>query len=130
MNAATETAHAEKPREALLAAWRAERHAAAIARHGRDLAGEWHHLERAHILSQPLAGTHVRSHVAMLGAAVRHRDGGETLGQLLRLLLAARGSLSGRYPTGNTGGADVSGFQPMTVPEDLRPFLLALGGAK
>ena len=65
----------------------------------------------------------------MLGAALRTRDGHETLGQMARLVLAAPGSLSGRYPVGNTGGADVSAFQPMAVPEDLRPLLLAVGGA-
>jgi hypothetical protein len=43
--------------------------------------------------------------------------------------LAGPGSISGRYPVGNTGGADVSAFSPMAVPEDLRPLLLALGGA-
>ena len=62
-------------------------------------------------------------------AAVRRRDGREIAGQLLRLLLAVPGSVSGRYPVGNTGGADVSAFSPMPVPDDLRPLLLALGGA-
>ena len=32
-------------------------------------------------------------------------------------------------PVGNTGGADVSALSPMAVPEDLRPLLLAIGGA-
>ena len=50
-------------------------------------------------------------------------------GQLLRLILAVPGSVSGRYPVGNTGGADVSAFSPMAVPDDLRPLLLTLGGA-
>jgi Protein of unknown function (DUF3703) len=65
----------------------------------------------------------------MFGAAFHSRDGHEIVGQVLRLLLAVPGSLSGRYPVGNTGGADVSAFQPMAVPEDLRPLLHALGGA-
>ena len=90
---------------------------------------EWRHLERAHILSQPLAGLHLRTHGAMLAASVRRRDGREIAGQLLRLVLAVPGSVSGRYPVGNTGGADVSAFSPMAVPDDLRPLLLALGGA-
>jgi hypothetical protein len=116
-------------RVALQAAWQSERRAATTARKAGDTDAEWHHLERAHILSQPLAGLHLRSHVAMLGTALRTRDGHETLGQVLRLALAAPGSLSGRYPVGNTGGADVSAFQPMAVPEDLRPLLFTLGGA-
>jgi hypothetical protein len=65
----------------------------------------------------------------MLGASVRRRDGHEIAGQLLRLVLAVPGSISGRYPVGNTGGADVGAFSPMAVPEDLLPLLLAIGGA-
>jgi hypothetical protein len=61
---------------------------------------------------------------------LRRRDGRETVGQLARVLLAVPGSVSGRYPVGNTGGADVSAFRPMTVPDDLRPLLAALGGAE
>lgn len=104
-------------------AWSEEREQARAARHGGDFAGEWAHLERAHILSQPMALAHVRTHVAMIGYAFRRHDGREVAGQLLRLLLAGLGSLTGRYPVGNTGGADVSAFQPMPVPEDLRELL-------
>jgi hypothetical protein len=59
----------------------------------------------------------------MLGAAGRRRDGREVAGQLLRLLLAVPGSLTGRYPVGNTGGAAVSAFRPMPIPDDLRALL-------
>jgi hypothetical protein len=128
--AAEPSAQPIEARRALEAAWRTERHAATTARLTGDASLEWHHLERAHILSQPMAGLHVRTHGAMLAASVRRRDGGEIAGQLLRLLLAVPGSVSGRYPVGNTGGADVSAFSPMAVPEDLRPFLLALGGVQ
>jgi hypothetical protein len=115
-------------RGALRDAWAAEHAAARSARHAGDPAREWHHLERAHILSQPMVGPHVRTHTAMLGAAIRQRRVREVTGQLIRLLLAAPGSASGRYPLGNTGGADVSAFKPMPVPEDLRA-LLGLEGA-
>lgn len=101
-------------------AWAAERELAASARGGGDLPGEWQHLERAHILSQPMAGAHVRTHVAMLGSAFRRRDLHEVLGQVFRLMVAGPGSLTGRYPVGNTGGADVSAFKPMPIPDDLR----------
>ena len=104
-------------------AWADERAAAAAARRRGDLAGEWKHLERAHILSQPMAVPHVRTHIAMLGAGLRRRDRREVAGQLLRLVVAGPGSLTGRYPVGNTGGADVSALAPMPIPEDLRPFL-------
>jgi hypothetical protein len=129
MATATQSGRTAEARTALTAAWQVERHAATNARRAGDAHGEWHHLERAHILSQPLAGLHLRTHGAMLAASVRGRDGHEFAGQLFRLLLAVPGSISGRYPIGNTGGADVSAFSPMAVPEDLRPLLLALGGA-
>ena len=125
----TAAAHAGPALEALRAAWQTERHAAITARQLADRTTEWHHLERAHVLSQPLAGLHLRTHGAMLAAALRRRARHEILGQVLRLLLAVPGSISGRYPVGNTGGADVSAFSPMAVPEDLRPLLLAIGGA-
>jgi hypothetical protein len=104
-------------------AWDAERTQADAARTRRDAADEWAHLERAHILSQPSAGPHVRTHASMLGAAVRRRDGREIAGQLLRVLVAAPGSWTGRYPVGNTGSADVSARLVMDVPDDLQRIL-------
>jgi hypothetical protein len=110
-------------RTRLQQAWAAEMEAARAARDGADAPREWSHLERAHILSQPMAGPHVRTHAAMFGAAVRRRDRRELVGQAFRLAVAGPGSLTGKYPVGNTGGADVSAFQPMDVPEDLRAIL-------
>ena len=110
-------------RSALRAAWSDERAAARAARGRGDVAAEWHHLERAHILSQPMAGAHVRTHLAMLAYAVRRRDLHQVVGQVLRAIVAGPGSWTGRYPTGNTGGADVSAFQPMPVPDDLQTVL-------
>jgi hypothetical protein len=104
-------------------AWSEELDAARSARRLGDVPGEWRHLERAHILSQPLPVPHIRTHLAMIGGALRRRDRREVAGQLLRLLLAGLGSLTGRYPAGNTGGADVSPFLPMPIPEDLRAIL-------
>ena len=111
-------------------AWTEERAAAVTARRSGDQPGEWHHLERAHILSQPMTVPHLRTHGAMLGAALRRHDRREVVGQLLRLVVAAPGSLSGRYPVGNTGGADVSALQPMPIPEDLRSVLMHATSAK
>jgi hypothetical protein len=110
-------------RRGLRAAWSEETAAARAARERADVAAEWAHLERAHILSQPLAGAHVRTHLAMLGCALRRRDRHEIVGQVLRAVVAAPGSWTGRYPVGNTGGANVSAFRPMPVPDDLRPLL-------
>jgi hypothetical protein len=88
-----------------------------------DLTGEWHHLERAHILSQPLPGRHVRVHLAMLAGAARRRDRRELVGQVARVLVAGPGSITRRYPLGNTGGADVPATQPMPIPDDLLSYL-------
>jgi hypothetical protein len=120
MNTPTVTADA---RAELRAAWSTEIGFARTARVSGDVRAEWTHLERAHILSQPLAGLHVRTHVAMLAAALRRRDRRELVGQLFRVVVAAPGSITGKYPVGNTGGADVSPFAPMPVPDDLRPLL-------
>jgi Protein of unknown function (DUF3703) len=107
----------------LLQAWSDERKAAASARGRGDLPGEWGHLERAHVLSQPMAVPHVRTHLAMISCGFRRHDAREVVGQVLRVMVAGPGSLTGRYPVGNTGGADVSAFLPMPIPEDLRALL-------
>jgi hypothetical protein len=103
--------------------WAQERTAARAARQQSDAEGEWRHLERAHILSQPMAAPHVRTHVAMLGYGLRHRNRREIVGQLVRLVVAAPGTWTGRYPVGNTGGADVSALKPMPIPDDLQAVL-------
>lgn len=92
------------------------------ARRG-DTARAWRALERAHILSQPMLGQHMRVHWLMLFYAVRLRDAHEILGQIMRLALAPIGALAGRVPVGNTGRSNVSAFAPMPIPEDLRPLL-------
>ena len=38
-------------------------------------------------------------------------------------VVAAPGTWAGRYPVGNTGGANVSAFAPMAVPADLQRLL-------
>lgn len=102
----------------------AECKAAREARHAPDTA--WHHLERAHVLSQPWAWPHTRSHLAMLKQAVRDRDPKEITGQLLRVAVGGPGSLVGRYPVGNTGRARVAimAQQPMEpdLVDILRPY--------
>jgi hypothetical protein len=122
-NTTASTSHAAARATDLAAAWAAERDAARAARRRGDQGAEWRHLERAHILSQPRALLHVRTHVAMLAAGIRRRDRREVLGQLLRLVVAGPGSLTGRYPAGNTGGADVSALAPMPIPDDLLTYL-------
>jgi hypothetical protein len=72
-----------------------------------------------------MAVPHVRTHLAMLACGFRRHDRREIVGQMARLVVAGPGSLTGRYPVGNTGGADVSALMPMPVPSDL---LLILEG--
>src|SRR5689334_4942853 len=103
--------------------WAQERSSARTARQRTDAEGEWQHLERAHVLSQPMAGPHVRTHFAMLGYGLRHRNGHEIVGQLVRLVVAAPGTWTGRYPVGNTGGANVKARKPMPIPDDLQVVL-------
>jgi hypothetical protein len=88
-----------------------------------DLGAAWHHLERAHILSQPFGMPHVRVHLAMLGLGFRTGDAREVVGQLVRALVAAPGSWLGRFPLGNTGRARVGLTQPMPIPLDLQNLI-------
>ena len=107
------------------AAFEAELRAATEAEAQQELARAWRHLERAHILSQPYASAHVRVHAKMLAFGWRRQDTREILGQLARIVLAGPGSLLGRAPLGNTGGANVGIFTPMPIPDELRTLLEA-----
>jgi hypothetical protein len=110
-------------RARLVQAWRTEHAAAHACRASGDMAAEWRHLERAHILSQPMACHHVRTHVSMLGAGIRRRDLREIVGQVGRTVVAGPGTLTGRYPIGNTGGSNVSATAVMPIPADLKAVL-------
>jgi Protein of unknown function (DUF3703) len=83
------------------------------------------HLERAHVLGQRSTRHHVRAHLAMLRWAVRQRDRREVRGQLFRLIGASTKTAVGLVPTGNTGGANVSPFRRLPVPDDLRQTIAA-----
>lgn len=85
----------------------------------------WRHLERAHILSQPDPWLHTCNHAAMLALALRCRDRREALGQVVRIVVAAPGSMTGRYPEGNTGRVAAGLTTPMPVPDDLARALSA-----
>ena len=103
----------------------ADRRAARAASRTRDTAEAWRLLEETHILSQPWPWPHVRSHLDMLGLALRTRDRREIAGQIFRVVVAGPGSATGRYPLGNTGRANVPATRPMPVPEDLAELLAA-----
>ncbi|WP_024795022.1 DUF3703 domain-containing protein [Tomitella biformata] len=93
------------------------------ARETEENAGRWHHLERAHIISQPYPWPHTRNHVAMLGLALRQRDRREAIGQIIRIIVAAPGSALGRYPEGNTGRTKAGLMTVMTISSDLAATL-------
>lgn len=109
---------------ARMAAFLAEEYrAASLAEGSGSLERAWHHLERAHIVAQPLLWPHCQSHWKMLGLSVRQRDWREASGQIARLALAPLGNLTGRLPIGNTGRSDVSAFARMEIPSDLRAVM-------
>ena len=89
-----------------------------------DLESAFFHLERAHILGQSKTAEHARVHWLMLKLGWKRRDAREIFGQLFRILGASTKTPFGIYPTGNTGGANVSPFKPMPIPEDLKKILL------
>jgi hypothetical protein len=90
------------------------------ARVENNNATAWRALERAHIVSQPFLSLHLASHMAMLGFAVHERHPKEIFGQIIRLVLAPLGAMTGRIPVGNTRRSNVSAFRSMDLPEDLR----------
>ena len=83
----------------------------------------WPRLERAHVLSQPLAWPHTKVHVVMLRQAIHDRDRRETVGQLVRVLLAGPATLLGRSPAGNTGRSAMALTATASVPADLEAVL-------
>lgn len=85
------------------------------------------HLKRAHVLAQSATGEHVRVHWRMFRFAVRNRMTGEAFGQAWRIVTAAFFTAFGLVPEGNTGGADVSGFRRMPVPQELRTLIETAG---
>ncbi len=99
----------------------------AAARAARNVSAAWTALERAHIVSQPHLGPHIACHWAMLGFAVGQGDWREAAGQIVRLVLAPVGALTGRIPSGNTGRSNVSAFQAMPIPDDLASQLNGYG---
>lgn len=92
----------------------------ALARGELDAA--FRHLERAHVLGQRHTGSHVLVHWQMLRVGWLHRDPREVFGQLVRIAAALIFSRIW-VPVGNTGGANVSAFRPMPVPDDLPRWL-------
>jgi Protein of unknown function (DUF3703) len=113
--------------DALRAAYVAELTAARTATAGGDIERAYHHLERAHILSQRYTSKHVHVHWLMLRLGASEGAPREVLGQLSRIVAAAIFSRIW-VPVGNTGRANVGALKPMPIPDDLRS-VLENGGA-
>jgi len=88
-----------------------------------DALESFRHLERAHILGQTSTVQHLRVHWQMLRWGWRYKDAREVLGQMLRIVGAAVATPVGMLPLGNTGGANVSPFRPMHIPQELTELL-------
>lgn len=63
----------------------------------------------------------------MFRQALRDRDGHETIGQLIRIVVAGAGSLVGKYPVGNTGRTTMALTEVAAVPPDLDEILGSSG---
>lgn len=109
-------------KNALKIAMQNERKLAIHFYNNKDYSLSFRHLERYHILSQAFYIPHLNSHWWMFKVGFKKLDLKEIIGQIIRMIGSA-GSLIGKYPVGNTGGADVSPFKPMPIPEDLKPYL-------
>ena len=103
-------------------AYEAELRAANAATVGGKVEVAFHHLERAHILSQRYTSEHVHVHWLMLRLGASVRAWREVMGQSTRIVAAAVFSRIW-VPIGNTGRANVSAIKPMPVPDDLRSLL-------
>ncbi len=87
-----------------------------------ELAKAFYHLECAHILGQSFSLAHARVHWWMLKVGWKRKDPIEISGQMGRIVGAL---LFSRIwvPVGNTGGAHVSPFQSMPIPEEFKELL-------
>ena len=103
--------------------YKAELEKSANAFSKKEYALSWHHLERAHIFSQPYPIAHTSVHWKMLLFGLRKKNGKEVIGQVSRLLLGGVISFIGKAPTGNTGGANVPPFKKMQIPADIQSII-------
>lgn len=100
-----------------------KRQAAASAYRDGALDLAFRQLEEAHVLGQRYLPSHWCSHAWMLRVGIARRDMREVAGQLARMVITPFGHLLGRLPIGNTGGANVSPFVRMPIPDHLQTIL-------
>lgn len=80
-------------------------------------------LETAHILGQQYLLPHITVHLWMLRVGIARSDRREVVGQITRLVATLPAFIFGWVPLGNTGGANVSAFKPMPVPQTLNNLI-------
>jgi hypothetical protein len=88
-----------------------------------DHQASFHHLSRAHILSQSSPSSHLFIHWLMFRYAIGRKDYKEISGQALRLIVTLPGHLLGRVPVGNIGWATVGLTEHLPLPEDLKEVM-------
>ncbi len=88
-----------------------------------DAAKAFQHLENAHVLGQESTGWHVMVHWLMFRWGVRHRDGKEIVGQIVRIIGAAALTAIKSVPIGNTGGSNVSPVKPLPIKPELEAII-------
>jgi len=88
-----------------------------------DLEGAFRHLERAHVIGQNFVGAHTKAHWLMFKLELRRRRFSAVSGQAARLVLGIIGSAVGVVPLGNTGGTDISMFERLPIPPDLKEII-------
>jgi hypothetical protein len=88
-----------------------------------EFESSFRHLEKAHIVGQTITFEHTRVHWQMLKFGWAKKDWHEIFGQIFRIIGASTKTPMGIYPSGNTGGANVSPFKPMPIPTDLQEIL-------
>lgn len=89
----------------------------------QDLEESFKHLECAHVLGQLYVIPHVKSHWWMLKVGFYRRSVEEILGQIVRIIFGAIGSVIGVVPTGNTGGTNISMFARLPIEPNLAKVL-------
>ncbi|WP_420580511.1 DUF3703 domain-containing protein [Reichenbachiella sp.] len=86
----------------------------------QEIATAWHHLERAHIISQRYPLQHTETHWKMFLLGIKTTNLKEIVGQLIRLIFGAPLSFINKIPVGNVGSSRVSMIQSQPLPADIQ----------
>ena len=87
-------------------------------------------LEDAHVIGQYSTYHHTRVHYEMLKFGIERRDLKEIFGQIFRMIGSLTKTPIGLLPEGNTGGANVSPFKPMSISPENKAILEKIRNAQ